>query len=210
MYFHWFETVHTTLASSLEWYQPQNSYDPLATQSFCELFPVLQYIIFLKQRNADSVSNVTATVTVPNDSRSTPVLQENCYAWPALSPYYLMDVQTQSRVLDGCLCPASPRYYIQPHLLAQAPVPVPPQNCTPSPNCVLQEFEYFVVIDFEATCDKETIPCPQEIIEFPSVLVNSRTGRINGCFQCYVRPTYHPLLTGFCKQLTGINQYQVC
>ncbi|RVW36327.1 hypothetical protein CK203_107649 [Vitis vinifera] len=34
----------------------------------------------------------------------------------------------------------------------------------------------FVVIDFEATCDKEKNPHPQEIIEFPSVLVNKLTG----------------------------------
>lgn len=73
----------------------------------------------------------------------------------------------------------------------------------------LQQFEYFVVIDFEATCDKEKIPQPQEIIEFPSVLVNSVTGEIEGSFQTYVRPTYHPLLTDFCKELTGIQQSQV-
>ncbi|KAJ8635331.1 hypothetical protein MRB53_009598 [Persea americana] len=73
----------------------------------------------------------------------------------------------------------------------------------------LEQFQYFVVIDFEATCDKEKIPQPQEIIEFPSVLVNSVTGQIEGSFQTYVRPTYHPLLTDFCKELTGIQQSQV-
>jgi len=73
----------------------------------------------------------------------------------------------------------------------------------------LQDFQYFVVIDFEATCDKEKVPKPQEIIEFPSVVVNSRTGQLEDSFQTYVRPVCHPILTDFCKDLTGIRQNQV-
>jgi ERI1 exoribonuclease 2 len=72
-----------------------------------------------------------------------------------------------------------------------------------------QNFQYFVVIDFEATCDKDRNPNPQEIIEFPSVLVNSATGQLEASFQTYVRPTYHQHLTEFCKELTGIQQIQV-
>ncbi|KAD3337818.1 hypothetical protein R6Q59_027407 [Mikania micrantha] len=72
-----------------------------------------------------------------------------------------------------------------------------------------QEFHYFVVIDFEATCDKERNPHPQEIIEFPSVIVSSLTGQLEACFQTYVRPTCNQLLTDFCKDLTGIQQFQV-
>ena len=33
----------------------------------------------------------------------------------------------------------------------------------------------FVVLDFEATCDEARPPKPQEIIEFPVVLVDART-----------------------------------
>lgn len=73
-----------------------------------------------------------------------------------------------------------------------------------------QEFHYFVVIDFEATCDKERNPHPQEIIEFPSVIVNSVTGQLEACFQTYVRPTCNQHLSDFCKDLTGIQQIQVC
>lgn len=73
-----------------------------------------------------------------------------------------------------------------------------------------QEFQYFLVIDFEATCDKDQIPHPQEIIEFPSVLVNSMTGQLEAYFQTYVRPTCNKHLTDFCKDLTGIQQTQVC
>ncbi|KAI4382148.1 hypothetical protein MLD38_008147 [Melastoma candidum] len=72
-----------------------------------------------------------------------------------------------------------------------------------------QEFQYFVVIDFEATCDKDKKPHPQEIIEFPSVLVNGMTGELEDCFQIYVRPTYNQQLSDFCKELTGIEQIQV-
>nr|XP_043610359.1 uncharacterized protein LOC122582073 isoform X2 [Erigeron canadensis] len=72
-----------------------------------------------------------------------------------------------------------------------------------------QEFHFFVVIDFEATCDKERNPHPQEIIEFPSVIVSSVTGQLEACFQTYVRPTCNQLLSDFCKDLTGIQQIQV-
>lgn len=72
-----------------------------------------------------------------------------------------------------------------------------------------QDFQYFVVIDFEATCDKGRNPHPQEIIEFPSVIVNSMTGELEAYFQTYVRPTCNQLLSDFCKDLTGIQQIQV-
>ncbi|KAK6141188.1 hypothetical protein DH2020_025071 [Rehmannia glutinosa] len=72
-----------------------------------------------------------------------------------------------------------------------------------------QDFEYFVVMDFEATCDKDRPPFPQEIIEFPSVIVGSATGQLEACFQTYVRPTCNRILTDFCKDLTGIQQVQV-
>ncbi|MCO5551356.1 hypothetical protein L7F22_004857 [Adiantum nelumboides] len=74
----------------------------------------------------------------------------------------------------------------------------------------LQVFDYLVVLDFEATCDEsmETIQ-PQEIIEFPSVLLDCRTLTLGDRFQTYVRPHFHPILTPFCKHLTGIQQEQV-
>ncbi|KAI5054872.1 hypothetical protein GOP47_0030017 [Adiantum capillus-veneris] len=73
-----------------------------------------------------------------------------------------------------------------------------------------QEFDYVVVIDFEATCDKNMEKLkPQEIIEFPSVLVDCRRLTLGDCFQTYVRPEHHPILTDFCTHLTGIQQEQV-
>lgn len=84
------------------------------------------------------------------------------------------------------------------------------QKLKAAPRKVVQEFDYVVVIDFEATCDHNMDNVtPQEIIEFPSVLVNCRRLALEDCFQTYVKPTYHPTLTAFCTQLTGIQQQQV-
>ncbi|EMS48736.1 ERI1 exoribonuclease 2 [Triticum urartu] len=57
-----------------------------------------------------------------------------------------------------------------------------------------QDFDFFVVVDFEATCVKDARIFPQEIIEFPAVLVDSATGRIESTFR---------------RELTGIRQEDV-
>ncbi|MBY0458444.1 MAG: hypothetical protein K2V38_13980 [Gemmataceae bacterium] len=67
----------------------------------------------------------------------------------------------------------------------------------------------FVVIDFEATCDEPYNPDPQEIIEFPAVLVSPGDPADGTEFHTYVRPVRHPRLTAFCTQLTGIGQTRV-
>ncbi|XP_020152965.1 uncharacterized protein [Aegilops tauschii subsp. strangulata] len=73
----------------------------------------------------------------------------------------------------------------------------------------VQDFDFFVVVDFEATCVKDARIFPQEIIEFPAVLVDGATGRIESAFRRYVRPKHHPVLTEFCRELTGIRQEDV-
>merc|ERR1712176_972823 len=50
---------------------------------------------------------------------------------------------------------------------------------------------------------------PQEIIEFPIVLVSARAGLVVSEFRTYVRPVRHPRLTAFCCQLTSIAQVAV-
>eukprot|EP00930_Biecheleria_cincta_P038030 TRINITY_DN26129_c0_g1_i1.p1 TRINITY_DN26129_c0_g1~~TRINITY_DN26129_c0_g1_i1.p1 ORF type:complete len:531 (+),score=99.51 TRINITY_DN26129_c0_g1_i1:60-1652(+) len=70
-------------------------------------------------------------------------------------------------------------------------------------------FDYFVVLDFEATCDDGRRLEPQEIIEFPMLLVDATTGRVQSEFRSYVKPHHHPQLTSFCTQLTGIQQRQI-
>ncbi|EEB15175.1 3' histone mRNA exonuclease, putative [Pediculus humanus corporis] len=69
-------------------------------------------------------------------------------------------------------------------------------------------FPYYVVIDFEATCDNKKID-RQEIIEFPAVLVNSKKQKIEDCFRMYCKPRINPKLSQYCMELTGITQEQV-
>ena len=74
---------------------------------------------------------------------------------------------------------------------------------------VIAPLRHYVVLDFEATCDKLAAPSPQEIIEFPSVLLDAKSMDIKAEFESFVRPTHHPTLTPFCSELTGIEQAQV-
>eukprot|EP00672_Neobodo_designis_P026135 CAMPEP_0174828996 /NCGR_PEP_ID=MMETSP1114-20130205/1656_1 /TAXON_ID=312471 /ORGANISM="Neobodo designis, Strain CCAP 1951/1" /LENGTH=483 /DNA_ID=CAMNT_0016062729 /DNA_START=92 /DNA_END=1539 /DNA_ORIENTATION=+ len=70
-----------------------------------------------------------------------------------------------------------------------------------------QPYEYVVVVDFEATCEADRAQQePQEIIEFPAVLVSTREERVVDEFHRFVRPTKKPTLSTFCQQLTGITQ----
>uniref|UniRef100_A0A8C3C9Y6 ERI1 exoribonuclease family member 3 n=1 Tax=Cairina moschata TaxID=8855 RepID=A0A8C3C9Y6_CAIMO len=74
--------------------------------------------------------------------------------------------------------------------------------------CSQRRYHYFLVLDFEATCDKPQIH-PQEIIEFPILKLNGRTMEIESTFHMYVQPVVHPQLTPFCTELTGIIQGMV-
>ncbi|TKY90896.1 hypothetical protein EX895_000894 [Sporisorium graminicola] len=88
------------------------------------------------------------------------------------------------------------------------------------------EFDTFLVLDVEATCEAtrkyrnlqhgfETgnFQYPNEIIEFPVVLLrwnqNLHQFDTAGVFHSYVRPTFRPRLTKFCRDLTGVTQAQV-
>ena len=92
---------------------------------------------------------------------------------------------------------------------ASAPVSLEPEGQRAKrPRLVSkQNFQAFVVYDFEATCQRlpDQIK-PQEIIEFSCVILDAETLEIGAHFQEYVRPTEHRLLTDFCVQLTGITQ----
>ena len=71
----------------------------------------------------------------------------------------------------------------------------------------IQPYDYYCVLDFEATCiEKPGRMAPQEIIELPTVLVDARTMEVVDEFQLYCRPVHHPQLTPFCTELTGIQQ----
>ncbi|ESL05314.1 2'-phosphotransferase [Trypanosoma rangeli SC58] len=70
-------------------------------------------------------------------------------------------------------------------------------------------FDAYVVLDFEATCERGRRLVEPEIIEFPMVLVDARSRCIQAEFQRYVRPLVHPVLSEFCTELTGITQSMV-
>ena len=43
-------------------------------------------------------------------------------------------------------------------------------------------------------------------VEFPAVLLNTGNGEIEEEFHYYVQPSENPILSEFCKKLTGITQ----
>ncbi|XP_023305733.2 ERI1 exoribonuclease 2-like isoform X2 [Lucilia cuprina] len=76
----------------------------------------------------------------------------------------------------------------------------------------LQSYEYVIAVDFEATCWENKAPPKwreSEIIEFPAVLVNLKTGKIEAEFHKYIMPIESPKLSAFCTELTGITQKTV-
>lgn len=66
-----------------------------------------------------------------------------------------------------------------------------------------------IILDFESTCDDQIQIQPQEIIEFPSVVLSLETLQITEEFESFVRPQHHSRLTRFCQELTSITQDQV-
>jgi len=71
---------------------------------------------------------------------------------------------------------------------------------------------HFCVLDFEKTCEdreQDATWGPQEIIEFPSVLLSRTPICTVGQFESFVKPVVNPVLTAFCIELTGITQEEV-
>lgn len=74
---------------------------------------------------------------------------------------------------------------------------------------IMQKFEYLLVMDFEATCDKNKLLNPQEIIELPCAVLSTNDWKLKDIFHEYIKPKIHPILTPFCTDLTGIIQNMV-
>jgi inhibitor of KinA sporulation pathway (predicted exonuclease) len=64
-------------------------------------------------------------------------------------------------------------------------------------------------MDLECTCEQNDRHYPNEIIEFPVILIESRTLRRVSEFHRFVRPVLNPILSPFCQELTGITQEMV-
>lgn len=70
------------------------------------------------------------------------------------------------------------------------------------------EFDYVVVIDFEATCDEGNTGFTresQEVIEFPWVVVDLHNGVVCDQKRVYVKPEWTKELSAFCVEKTGIT-----
>lgn len=137
-----------------------------------------------------------------NDFHNKPIYQHDFGSWSSFhsDPQKVQHCQMNASESQYYPYPVDSRFQCAPFNMFPQGYPYEVQY---------QDFQYFVVIDFEATCDKVRNPHPQEIIEFPSVIVSSVTGQLEACFQTYVRPTCNQLLSDFCKDLTGIQQIQV-
>jgi len=72
------------------------------------------------------------------------------------------------------------------------------------------KFHRCIVLDLEATCwEKGTSLERMETIEFGAVRLDGRTLFPVGEFSRFIRPIEEPVLSDFCKRLTGITQEDV-
>ena len=79
------------------------------------------------------------------------------------------------------------------------------RGINPIPN-VDDPLYLYLCLDVEATCDENSgFSFPNEIIEFP-ILLLSQDGSELDRFHSFVKPTQSPILSDFCKSLTGIDQ----
>lgn len=76
------------------------------------------------------------------------------------------------------------------------------------PGIAFQDFHYFLVLDFEATCWENEKLKPQEIIEFPVLKISGKTFEVESEFHTYVEPQVHGI-SEFCTELTGITKDMV-
>ena len=66
---------------------------------------------------------------------------------------------------------------------------------------------FLLILDLEATCfGGQWEKGLQEVIELPAILVEEEKYNKISTFHQYVRPTEQPILSDFCKHLTGISQ----
>lgn len=70
--------------------------------------------------------------------------------------------------------------------------------------------DYYLILDFEATCEKDNAEYVNEIIEFPIVVIDAKTKQLAPFkFHSHVKPTQNTILSAFCTELTGITQAQI-
>ncbi len=75
----------------------------------------------------------------------------------------------------------------------------------------IEEYNYFLIVDLEATCcDKKSIPRREmETIEIGAVIVEAENLVIVDELSIFIKPVRNPVLTKFCTELTSITQNDV-
>jgi inhibitor of KinA sporulation pathway (predicted exonuclease) len=66
----------------------------------------------------------------------------------------------------------------------------------------------YIIVDLEATCEKDNKAFQNEIIEIGAVKM-SQTPQVLDRFSSFVKPTLNPILSDFCKELTSITQEDI-
>lgn len=66
----------------------------------------------------------------------------------------------------------------------------------------------YIIVDLEATCEKDNKAFQNEIIEIGAVKV-SETLQALDKFSSFVKPILNPVLSDFCKELTSITQEDI-
>lgn len=118
---------------------------------------------------------------------------------------YLLSRHGRSLDCYGTPVPAGTLPRLTGETAKRQPAPADVQRSSASPF-------HFCVLDFEKTCENREIDAsfgPQEIIEFPSVLLARDLAESVVEFESFVKPHVHPLLSHFCTELTGITQEHV-
>ena len=67
----------------------------------------------------------------------------------------------------------------------------------------------YIIFDLEATCwEGNQMHRKQEIIEIGAVRLDAYGKRLSS-FQKFIKPSEHPMLSPYCRQLTGIQQREI-
>lgn len=74
---------------------------------------------------------------------------------------------------------------------------------------LIEDLDYILVVDLEATCGGHVTKEQTEIIQYGAVLVKMSDLSNERLRQFEVRPVLNPVLTKFCTELTGITQDMV-
>lgn len=72
-----------------------------------------------------------------------------------------------------------------------------------------QNFDFFVVVNFKATCSEVKDNSPKEIIKIDAILVDCKTLKVSSKFCEYVKPVHKPYLGSYCEKTTGISQISI-